>query len=451
MGASVRVGIVASFLLLGGCAKRGPTSLLDEAARKAQGGKADARTLALAGFHALLADDNPVQAESRFDSAVTQNPGEPYALLGQMITGERQAAQDKTLTAAIELVTRTPTHPLAAIAARHLLDTSGTSAPQDDRIRTAAELSLARGAAGDAAQLLRSALAAIAYQRGDTATHARILAAMGVVDRVTLTGPHSVWHRLAFDETTPTEESGNVEANAPGPLGELRPRTLLFPDGRLGLSGEPPPGDVYLLSTDVEVARGGDYIVRTLSSASHKVLLDGTRLFERRTFERPESTVSQRGVTLRPGRHRVLIKLLKESRPPSISLSISRADGRPANLQLSPSTGSASTWSGVATREAPATFSRAQDVAAALEAEAGEALASYVAAWDGMNRDRDGAKRLVARLFNGGVQGPAATFLRAKVALGDRTVPSKVAQGRATRDVEATLEKDKEHVEALML
>src|SRR5262249_9204356 len=46
--------------------------------------------------------------------------------------------------------------------------------------------------------------------------------------------------------------------------------------------------------------------------------------------------------------------------------------------------------------------------------------------------------------------GPAITSLRAELALGDRTISAKVAHGRATRDLEATLEKDRTDVAALV-
>src|SRR5205823_10695138 len=102
-----------------------------------------------------------------------------------------------------------------------------------------------------------------------------------------------------------------------------------------------------------------------------------------------------------------------------------------------------------AARSAELVFARASELADALRDEAGEALAQFIAISDGMGRDRDGAKRLMSSL-EVALSGPALTALRADLSFADRTVPAKVARGRATRDIEATLDKDKGIVAALL-
>jgi tetratricopeptide (TPR) repeat protein len=69
---------------------------------------------------------------------------------------------------------------------------------------------------------------------------------------------------------------------------------------------------------------------------------------------------------------------------------------------------------------------------------------------DGMGRDRDGAKRLAASIRDAAAS-PALATLQAELSLGDRSVPSKVSRGRASRELEAAMEKDKGDVLARLL
>ncbi|MGA9522830.1 MAG: hypothetical protein WBV82_15285, partial [Myxococcaceae bacterium] len=66
-----------------------PTGILEEAARTASSPDADARSTALAGFHAWLVDGKPDAAKERFDAALARNGSEPWALYGQMLMADR--------------------------------------------------------------------------------------------------------------------------------------------------------------------------------------------------------------------------------------------------------------------------------------------------------------------------------------------------------------------------
>src|SRR5262249_26729346 len=197
------------------------------------------------------------------------------------------------------------------------------------------------------------------------------------------------------------------------------------------------------------VAVKDDYVVRAVTSSTNRAYLDGTLLWTRRNFAKSSSVVISRAVELSAGRHRLLVKLRKNEPAASLSVYIGRQNGRPANLRFASAEGMPARWSGVPLRNLRFSFPEAQDYAAALEPEAGKALAEYLAIRDGSARDRDGAKRLMADLMST-ASGPAITSLRAELALGDRTISSKLAHGRATRDLEATLERDRTDVAALI-
>lgn len=439
--------------LLAGCAHNAsPTEALDRAATAAKSGTSEARTLALAGFHAWLVAGDPAAAQGRFDEALTKDPADPYALYGQHLLARRALAPRRALDAALAVATRAPRHPLAVPSARYVLDMAGTSPALDDVILTGSRAALDAGAAGEAAQLLRATRLAILGLREDRAAQATELKDMGAVDTVTLLGPFSPWHLLAIDDPTPPEKDGALVGPFTGPFGQLVPRTLRAPDTRLDLAGEPATGDVYLMAVDAEVAEAGVYVARAVTASSYKLLMDGEPLLERRAFTRAASTVSARAVQLTPGRHRLLIKVLKDQRTATFSFMLARADGRPSAIRYTAASGPAPTGWGSGPREAQAelVYPDAEHLAAALTREAGPLLADFVAVRDGMGRDPDGAWRLMMRLQKA-AQTPAVLSLRAELAGQDRSIPSKVARARATRDLETALAKDPGDVAALLL
>ncbi len=439
-------------LALAGCPKRilPPTFALDESATRLERGDADARAWALAGFRAWLVEGDALKAQERFDEALKRNEAEPYALYGQMVMASRRAHPERAVEAALALCRLASTHPLSTAAARYVLDFTGTAPTLDERILKGAESALSAGAQGDAAHLLRSALASVHMNRLDDEAVEQTVSAMGVPVRWAVVGPLSPFHLLSFDEPLGPERDGSFAGPFEGPFGRLEVRQLDFPDGRFTLSGEPPQGDGYVAGVDIDVPEQALYVVRSVTAAPHKVYLDGTLLFERRSFERSESTVSARAVRLSRGRHRLWVRLQKDEGGGAMSLSVMRADGSPAGLSFTPAQGPGPSDAAAEPDEARLTFPDAKDLFEALRDEASEVLAAYVAARDGMGRDRDGARALVAQLARV-LSTPAVLALRAEVMVNDRSVPPKVAIGRATRDIEATLEKDPKDVRTRLL
>ncbi|MCP3104591.1 tetratricopeptide repeat protein [Myxococcus sp. K15C18031901] len=451
-----RRGLTALALVAGlsGCSHTTSTAaaphVLESAAEKARSGSDEARTLALAGFHAYLMAGDATQAQQRFDAAVAKDAGEPYGLMGQHLLARRAGRTEVALTAALELVRRAPTHPLAVIAARHVLESAGTAPPLDDAILQATEAGLGAGATGETAYLLRGARLAVALARGDALARDVALRELGGVSDVSLVGPLSAFHVLSWDEALPAVKNGSLAGPFTGAFGTVPVRTLRAPDGRLDLAGEPGEGDLYLMAFDVEVAETGAYVARTVSATSHQVVMDGAPLLERAAWGRATSTVAARAVKLTAGKHRVLVRQLKGATSGVLSFTLLRADGKPSAVRFTPATGAApATWgtTPLATAEATDVYPTARSLKAALAGEAGELLSTVLAARDGLARDPDGARELMA-----GVEAttPALLSLRAELAAADRTVPSKVARGRATRDLEAVLTKDPGNVAALL-
>ena len=437
-------------LALCACAHAPPasTAVLDDAAGRAQDASAPPRTVALAGFHAFLVENQPDRARSLAEDALRRDPREPYALALQGLLARREGHPEAALDAALRLVHAAPNHPLGTLAAREIQDIAGLAGSLDARILAEAPVVLAAGARGETAVRLRGALAQLQFlNERPELTETR--AAAGVAREATLVGPLSALHLLGFGERTEPERTGEIPTSLTGPFGPLSPRVLATPGGRLSLEAEGLAGDLYIEAVDVEVSTPATYVVEAISPSTFRLLLDGTLLHERRTYERPGSTFGVRAVHLDPGSHRLMAVLLKEERTGSFYFTVSRADGQPSGLRFSPSRGPAPRWAGVKIVDAAGYYPDAPSIEAALEKEAGRALATFLATRDSQTRDVDGARRLLGEL---GPLPPAAAWnvLSAELALRDRSLPTKVGQGRATRDLEVAVERDPTNVGALL-
>ncbi|MBL8917574.1 MAG: hypothetical protein JNJ54_01825 [Myxococcaceae bacterium] len=449
-----RTALLTSLVLLvaTGCPRRvpGPTEALDDALADVADGDARARAWALAGLHALFVSSDAEKARAHLDTAVQKDASDPWALWGQVLLAERQARTERSVSTALDLLERQPGHPLAAVAARFLLDHATEAAQTDDLILQRARAALDAAPHPDAAHLLRATLVAIAETRGDAATVKAVLSDMGVPTTLTVLGPTSPWHVLSMGEPTSAEQTGRLDTSSPGPFGALTPRTFTFADGRLTLSGEPASGDGYLFGVDVDVPESARFVLRTITAMDHVALIDGTTVLTRLTWQRPAPTLSSRVVKLSAGTHRLLVRAAREDGAGHLQLALQRLDGRPSALTFRPAAGAPTAWDGVTVVDDGEVMPTAASVHAALADEASDALARVVALRDGMGRDRDGARALLAALAPQ-LDGAFVHLLRAQLDLGDRSLAPKVARGRATRDLEAALAKDKDLVAARLL
>ncbi len=430
-----------------------PVAVLETAAQDALLPTASSKTLALAGFFALVTQSDAAKAQRFFDSAVARDPREPWALYGQQVLAARVGHPERVLVAALDLCERAPKHALANVSARVVFDASGSAGSSDDLILSRSAALLGAGLDADAAQLLRSAIANIQLTRGQLGEQTGTLQAMGSPTGCTLQGPLSAFHTLAISDPTGPEVSGKVEALKLAPPLDGSLRTLSFPDGRLSLAPESAQGDVFLVAADFDVAQPGLFAVRTVTQMDHVATLDGTPVLSRLTYAAPASTLTARAVRLEAGTHRLMVRMAREDQQGNLSLQLLRLDGAPAALVFRPAKGPAPRWSPTAVEtvdDTPGLYASAAQLAAALSPEVGDGLAAFVAARDGMNRDRDGAKRLLGALPDN-FTGAVVAVLKAELALADRSVPTKVARGRATRDLEAALAKDPGLVQAHLL
>lgn len=420
---------------------------LGKAAERAAAGSGNARVLALAGFHALLATGDVAQARSWLDASLAADAEEPWALHGQAWLATWNARPERTLTLALEQCVKNPDHPLATVAARQVLEAAGQSKDDDGRILTETEKALAAGPSPDVAWLLRAARTVILGNRGGAGLGAAVRE-LGAPMELSLAGPYSPWHVLSLADALPPENTGSLEAGSP-PGGV---RTVKFPDGVVWLGAEGGPGDGYVLAADVEVERGGRYVLRVVTPMDHAVLVDGQRVLERQTWLEPASTETSRRLSLSSGKHRLLVRVARGQQSGHLSLHLLPADGAPSTITYRAAKGAPERWApGVALPAKPDDdlAAAAPTLAAQLEGEAGPVLSRVVAALDGKARDRDGAKRLLSEVPAGFVGAPLTT-LKAELALDDRGLPARIGRGRATRDLEAALEKDPKAVPALL-
>lgn len=429
------------------------TDSLETAAQDALLPGASARTLALAGFHALFVASDTAKAITLLDAAVKADPADPWALYGQQTLKLRVAHPEQALVVALDLCERAPKHPLASVAARLVFDVSGSAGGSDDLVLARAPALLKAGLDGDAAQLIRSAVANIQLTRGLLPEQMATLRDMGAPTGCTLTGPLSPFHTLALESPTAAEQTGRLEpVTLASPLdGSLR--TLAFPDGRLSLAPEPTPGDVYVMAVDVAVTQPGVYVVRTVTGMDHAATLDGTPLFQRYTWAAPAPTLTSAAVKLAAGTHRLMVRMARDEAQGQLNVQVMRLDGAPAGVTFTPAKGPAPVWAAGAVervKDAPRLYGSAGELFEALREEVGAPLAAIAAARDGMNRDRDGSKRLLASL-PASYAGALVAVLRAELQLQDRSVPTKVARGRATRDLEAATAKDPGQVVAHLM
>ncbi|MFP2903127.1 hypothetical protein ACLEQD_43680, partial [Corallococcus sp. 4LFB] len=206
---------------------------------------------------------------------------------------------------------------------------------------------------------------AVASLRADTATQAQTLKDLGGASEATLVGPFSPFHVLAIDEPIAPEKDGSFAGPFTGAYGALAARTVRSPDGRLDLAGEPGHGDMYALGIDAEVAQAGVYVLRTVSQTSHRVLMDGAPVLERRDWARTASTVSVRALELPAGKHRFVVKMSRDNTQGGLSFALMKADGSPAGVRLTAATGPAPRWDASAPDEveAPDMYPGAEDLA----------------------------------------------------------------------------------------
>jgi hypothetical protein len=390
---------------------------------------------------ALLANDAP-RAEAATRAALARaarKPGDPWAHLAAALLARRgldEAAEARHLLA---VVAAAPGDPLALVALRRLTDLAEGAPPRAREIE-AGLAPLQPRLAGLAAYRARVARITAAEGVGDHVAAAALRAENGAVSAWTLSGPFFTLRAMDFDRPTPPE-AGEVPASVAAPPG-LPPRasrTLPAPDGTVALDGEPLDGDVFTLSADVTLARGGRYVVTLGTAMSARLLVDGAPLLERRTWASHAPTLLHATAELGPGRHRVVAKVARSGHRTGLHVSLARVDGAAADVTSAPATG-ATPPAAVPPRATPLLGAAA--LAAALEPGAGPVLARLLAARDAARGDREAAKALLAQAIASAPASALVRIARAEVAQDDPTLDPRAAHARAEADLREALARD---------
>jgi cellulose synthase operon protein C len=408
------------------------------------------------GVAALLAND-PARAASRL-RADAKDPGERLAAA---LLARRELDTAGEIGHLLAVVEQAPASAAALLALRRLGELAEAGPVLAERVEAGLAPHLALGGAGApispgragklhglAAYRARAARAAAAEARGDPAGAAVVRAENGSVTTWTLSGPFGELPAMDFDREVPPER-GEVPAAVARPWG--RPpqpsRTLPTPDGTGTLEGEP-EGDVYALSADATLARGGRYVVALATPNSARLRVDGALVHVRRAFADRETPIGQAAVVeLAPGRHRVVLVLARAQRlDQGFQVSLARDDGAPADVTWAPAAPGAAPAGGMASSPSslPSTakLGGGRAIEAGLEPVVGPVLARVLAARDVMVGDRELAKALLAEAR---ALAPSAAVVRgalAEAAADDPSLDPQVARGRSEAELREALRLD---------
>jgi cellulose synthase operon protein C len=375
------------------------------------------------GFSDWLGRGDATAAAVRFRADAAASPADPWPRLGEAMLAERALDEEAEAAALVAIVEAAPAHPLALVALRRLGELSLAMPPIAARVDEAVGAALAAGRLpGPAAYRARVVRAAVAEMRGDVAAAAVLRRENGIADGWSLAGPFGAYHALDLDRPFPPERG---EWPPPGA------RVLPAPDGVLSLDGEPGPGDVWFVASDVDLARGGRYLLAAGSTASFRVLADGRPVAERRAWAGWPSAVQVVPVELGPGTHRVLVKLTRGSGRAALALSLAREDGTPSDATWKPATrpGPAAVPGAL-----PSPLLPARTFADALAPEAGPVLARLVAARDRMENDRQASLEMLDEAVAVAPEAAPLRSARGEALAGDPTLAERIARGRSEAD-----------------
>ena len=277
-----------ALLLLFGCAHGGgrdvaPAVTPEDAQRRLRETEAraekDPAQRARAGWLRYLVASDPRGASQMLEAASRGGTPSQRALA---LAGLAEIAEDRTdsATAAryfIEALQTAPTDPVAELAALRLLDLEGESPRIDASIIQAAQ-ALRTPASPRAARLLREAAARcsgrVAAAAKDPALELEAWRAVGSVQHWRVGGPFAAFRLLDLRRVLALDGPARAVA-------AQNDRALLFPDADVGLDLEPAEGDVYYAASDVQLERGGEYLLWAEGAAALEVRLDGAAMISR--------------------------------------------------------------------------------------------------------------------------------------------------------------------------
>ena len=424
---------------------------LDDAERDAPKGPAER---ARAGWLRYLIASDAAGAEQRLRGAAQEARGSARALA---LCGIAEILEDRLETGAavgawIDAVREAPGDPIAELASSRLLDVQGDSSAVDDAIVEAAERAPA-GLLPRAARLLREAAARAMSARVAEAgpqAEAAAWARMGAVQGWRVAGPYGALRLFDLSRTLPLDGPDVAAAPARGPAGPTGSRALQFPDGDVGLDLEPSDGDVFYASSELQVARGGDYLAWIEGAAALELRFDGVVVLSRVPYPREMPRAQTVPVRLAAGTHQALVRWSR-AEGARFRLTLVRADGAAADFSSAPPKELAG-----ARIEAPCTLGRvctarpAWQEAPSLRAvaeerlreDAGDPLAAWLLARSVMGDERTASRVAVDRALASSAGGAPALLLRAQEVLRDSEIPDRLGRSRALADLSQATRKD---------
>ena len=437
----------AALALCAACAGKGPLAtpatpdaLVDAAEREAMAPHATAAALARAGWLLYAVRGDEAAAETRFAAALTADPNQASALFGAAELANDRLDDAKAAALDARLVETHPEDPLAEIALRRLDMWQGGSPATDGALAPALQKVLASGRASvRSAVVARTVQARLAAARGDDRAERARWAEAGALQRWLVAGPFAT-HRLSeLDTVAAANEASSGAAPLAAyetPFGPQAPRRIDVTDGDAGLDDDPGDADVYVATSDVDLAKGGDYLVLLEGAAAARVFVDGHAAYSRVPLPRALPRVGSAPVSLTKGPHRVAVRWsrLEGAR---FRLTLARRDGAPADFTTSwplakaPAAPAPGTWT-----DDGGALARARS---ALDAAPGEPDALIPAAIAVLDDDRALARKLVEAAVALSPHGVPGLVLRAELDLRDGDLPDRVARGRAARDEDAAL------------
>jgi hypothetical protein len=448
---------VSALVLLAGCASGGrrdlaPAVTPEDARRRLDAAEARARNdpsqLARAGWLRYLIASDPRGAAQELEGAARSgSPGQRALALAAL--GE--IAEDRTDSSAatryfIEALQAAPADPLAEFAALRLLDLEGESPTIDAAITQAAQ-ALKPPVAPRAARLLREAAARISTRTAgalkDPSVELEAWRAVGSVQRWRIGGPFAAFRLFDLRRALPLD--GPVLATA-----ARNDRALLFPDGDVGLELEPGDGDVYYAVSDVQLERGGEYLLWVEGAAALEARLNGAAVISRVPYPVESPRAQAAAVRLAPGRHQVLVRWSR-AEGNRFRVTLVRADGDVSDVRsaapdaLSGARAAASCDPGQAC-VAPPAFRDPTDLranaSAWLDNDPGDPLAAWLLARAAMGDDHSLARAAAERAVLLSADGAPSLALRAQLLLHDPEVPDRIGRARALADLAEATRKD---------
>jgi tetratricopeptide (TPR) repeat protein len=411
-------------------------------------------TAASAGRAALatwVITGNAERTETWAQKALALDPGEPQALFARMLMS-REALDDRAVAeAALTLLKKSPSSPLAEIAGYRLREVIGQSSTVDRMIESGlAEVATgSMGLDGHAALRVRETLALVRDGRNDETGALRARDAIGTPATWAVVGPLQPLRVRDFNKPSAFDDPKHVlAATYASPLGSVTPRVFQTPEGGLDLDPDPWRADIYEALTDVDAKQGGEYLVALRGASAATVFVDGVPVTQRLPLPtRPADRVWGR-VELPAGQHRLRVHFARVDAG-WVAVQVARADGSPSDLTFTAPTPGGS----VPAATAHALPARSWGAIAAVD----RVIASGLSPVDRFLRlqqivldDPDAARGELTGLLEAAGESPVVRALRADLTSGDPDMPRADATARITQDLDAILKVNAADARALL-